>query len=73
MMGTMPVVGLISSEKRMQPFTHTLTQRPQPLQYSGTRNGLGFSFRLGMFALLRSLGFNPLENTRNPCFGRWKY
>jgi hypothetical protein len=31
---------------------HTFTHRPQPLQYSGTRNGLGFSSTVGMVALL---------------------
>ena len=41
--GTSPVAGLISSSNAMQPLTQTLTQRPQPLQYSGIRYGFGFS------------------------------
>src|SRR5512138_3928746 len=52
--GTTPVLGLISEANAMHPFAHTSTQRPQPLQYSGIRNGLGFSATPGMVALLVS-------------------
>ena len=40
--GTRPVTGCISVPSEMQSLVHEAMQRPQPLQYSGTRKGRGF-------------------------------
>ena len=43
-----PVWGLISVPSSMQCLAQASMQRPQPLQYSGSRKGLGFSAVVGM-------------------------
>ena len=46
--GISPVWGLISVPSSMQCLAQASMQRPQPLQYSGSRKGLGFSAVVGM-------------------------